>query len=216
GVHVKSSFKPYKWLMVNVNAPAEKAPAMAQNIAKASKSQQTKFAPAKPQEKKRKLVTEISEAPSPAKRSKARKVTKKRKPKSPLQLIDEFVDEVNDQVPVLLGISTAPCQGKGKEKVSDEQVALDLLTLQTPKKKSPTEQYIFQRRTSTPTESSGHDESSSLYAELGLTVSETESDEEVRGTQKNSHRDLEITSSDLVSKAVDEIVMDVVDWAIKL
>ncbi|GJT24725.1 hypothetical protein Tco_0894662 [Tanacetum coccineum] len=72
-------------------------------------------------------------------------------------------------------------QGKGKEKVSDEQVALDLLTLQTPKKKSPTEQYIFQRRTSTPTESSGHDESSSLYAELGLTVSETESDEEVPG-----------------------------------
>ncbi|GJU20393.1 hypothetical protein Tco_1153735, partial [Tanacetum coccineum] len=72
-------------------------------------------------------------------------------------------------------------QGKGKEKVSDEQVALDLLTLQTPKKKSPTEQYIFQRHTSTPTESSGHDESSSLYAELGLIVSETESDEEVPG-----------------------------------
>ncbi|GJW08851.1 hypothetical protein Tco_1571274 [Tanacetum coccineum] len=72
-------------------------------------------------------------------------------------------------------------QGKGKEKVSDEQVALDLLTLQTPKKKSPTEQYIFQRCTSTPTESFGHDDSSSLYAELGLTVSETESDKEVPG-----------------------------------
>nr|GEY87357.1 ribonuclease H-like domain-containing protein [Tanacetum cinerariifolium] len=37
-------------------------------------------------------------------------------------------------------------QGKGKEKVSDEQVAHDLLTLQTPKKVSPTEQYIFQRQ----------------------------------------------------------------------
>ncbi|GJR59336.1 retrovirus-related pol polyprotein from transposon TNT 1-94 [Tanacetum coccineum] len=72
-------------------------------------------------------------------------------------------------------------QGKGKEKVSDEQVALDLLTLQTPKKKSPADQFIFQRRTSTPTESSGHDESSSLYAELGLTDSESESDEEVPG-----------------------------------
>ncbi|GJR16778.1 monodehydroascorbate reductase [Tanacetum coccineum] len=71
--------------------------------------------------------------------------------------------------------------GKGKEKVSDEQVALDLLTLQTPKKKSPAEQYIFQRRSSAPTEPSGHDESSSLYAELGLTDSETESDEEVPG-----------------------------------
>nr|GFC21822.1 hypothetical protein [Tanacetum cinerariifolium] len=72
-------------------------------------------------------------------------------------------------------------QGKGKEKVSDEQVARDLLTLQTPKKKSPTDQFIFQRHTSTPTESSGHDESSSLYAELGLTDSEIESDEEVSG-----------------------------------
>ncbi|GKF66502.1 hypothetical protein Tco_0193019, partial [Tanacetum coccineum] len=57
--------------------------------------------------------------------------------------------------------------------------ALDLLTLQTPKKKSPTEQYIFQRCTSTLTESSGHDESSSLYVKLGLIVSETESDKEV-------------------------------------
>nr|GEZ00432.1 hypothetical protein [Tanacetum cinerariifolium] len=70
-------------------------------------------------------------------------------------------------------------QGKGKEKVSDEQVALDLLTLQTPKKKSPTDQYIFQRRTSTPTESSGHDESSSLYAKLGLIDNEVKSDEDV-------------------------------------
>ncbi|GKD26390.1 E-beta-farnesene synthase [Tanacetum coccineum] len=72
-------------------------------------------------------------------------------------------------------------QGKGKEKVSDEQVALDLLTLQTLKKKSPADQYIFQRRTSTQTEPTGHDESSSLYAELGLTDSETDSDEEVPG-----------------------------------
>nr|GEU57400.1 hypothetical protein [Tanacetum cinerariifolium] len=72
-------------------------------------------------------------------------------------------------------------QGKGKEKVSYEQVALDLLTLQTPKKKSPADQFIFQRRTSTPTESSGHDESSLLYAELGLTDSEVESDKDVPG-----------------------------------
>ncbi|GKD64288.1 hypothetical protein Tco_1306396 [Tanacetum coccineum] len=72
-------------------------------------------------------------------------------------------------------------QGKGKEKVSDEQVALDLLTLQTPKKKSPAEQYIFQRRSSAPIEPSGHDESLSLYVELGLTDSETEFNEEVPG-----------------------------------
>nr|GFD29858.1 hypothetical protein [Tanacetum cinerariifolium] len=72
-------------------------------------------------------------------------------------------------------------QGKGKEKVTDEQVALDLLTLQTPKKKSPGDQFIFQRRTSTPTESSGYDESSSLYAELELIDSKVESDEDVPG-----------------------------------
>ncbi|GJR95514.1 retrovirus-related pol polyprotein from transposon TNT 1-94 [Tanacetum coccineum] len=43
------------------------------------------------------------------------------------------------------------------------------------------DQYIFQRRTSTQTKPTGHDESSSLYAELGLTDSETDSDEEVPG-----------------------------------
>ncbi|GJY07316.1 hypothetical protein Tco_0374370 [Tanacetum coccineum] len=60
-------------------------------------------------------------------------------------------------------------QGMGKEKVSDEQVALNLLTLQTPKKKSSAEQYIFQRRTPTTNEPSYHTESPLLYAELGLT-----------------------------------------------
>nr|GEU67451.1 integrase, catalytic region, zinc finger, CCHC-type, peptidase aspartic, catalytic [Tanacetum cinerariifolium] len=59
--------------------------------------------------------------------------------------------------------------GKGKAKVTREQVAHDLLSLQKLKKKSPTDQYIFQRRTSTPTGSSGHDEPS--YAELGQSKS---------------------------------------------
>nr|GEU69570.1 retrovirus-related Pol polyprotein from transposon TNT 1-94 [Tanacetum cinerariifolium] len=72
-------------------------------------------------------------------------------------------------------------QGKGKEKVTEEQVARDLLTIQKPKKKSPADQYIFQRRTSIHTRSFGHDESSSLYVELGLTDSEVESDEDVPG-----------------------------------
>nr|GEV24256.1 zinc finger, CCHC-type [Tanacetum cinerariifolium] len=71
--------------------------------------------------------------------------------------------------------------GKGKEKVIEEQVARDLLNLQTPKKKSPADRYIFQRRTSTPTGSSGHDKSSSLYAELGFTDNEEESEEDVPG-----------------------------------
>nr|GEX08460.1 hypothetical protein [Tanacetum cinerariifolium] len=41
------------------------------------------------------------------------------------------------------------------------------------------EKFIFQRHTSIPIESSGHDESLSLYVELGLTDSEVESDEDV-------------------------------------
>nr|GEU79677.1 retrovirus-related Pol polyprotein from transposon TNT 1-94 [Tanacetum cinerariifolium] len=67
-------------------------------------------------------------------------------------------------------------QGKGKEKVVDEQDAHDLLTLLTPKNKSSVDQFIFQRRTHMPTEASGHVESPSLDAELDLTDSEMESD----------------------------------------
>nr|GEU95296.1 hypothetical protein [Tanacetum cinerariifolium] len=45
------------------------------------------------QGKKHKLVKETSNAPSPAKQLKAGNVAKKRKSKSPLKLVDEFVDE---------------------------------------------------------------------------------------------------------------------------
>nr|GEW81180.1 hypothetical protein [Tanacetum cinerariifolium] len=94
-------------------------------------------------------------------------------PKSPLQLVDEFVDEsvlgkepayddeeANHQRALELSLEEQEkqgparsvvikepdygriqplpdVQGKGKEKVVDEQAAHDLLTLQTPKKKSP-------------------------------------------------------------------------------
>ncbi|GJR25202.1 retrovirus-related pol polyprotein from transposon TNT 1-94 [Tanacetum coccineum] len=47
----------------------------------------------KDQGKKCKPVKETADAPSPTKRSKAGKVTKKRMPKGPLQLVDEFVYE---------------------------------------------------------------------------------------------------------------------------
>nr|GEX92859.1 E-beta-farnesene synthase [Tanacetum cinerariifolium] len=70
---------------------------------------------------------------------------------------------------------------KGKEKVTKEKVALDLLDLQKPKRKSLADQYIFQRCTSTLTGSSRHDESSFLYAELGQSNSEEESQEVVPG-----------------------------------
>nr|GEX55712.1 hypothetical protein [Tanacetum cinerariifolium] len=60
-------------------------------------------------------------------------------------------------------------------------VAHDLLSLQKPKKKSPADQYIFKRCTSTPTGSSRHDEPS--YAELGQSKSE-ESEKVVPGADE--------------------------------
>ncbi|GJW93484.1 hypothetical protein Tco_0173156 [Tanacetum coccineum] len=90
----------------------------------------------------------------------AGKVTKQRNPKSPLQLVDEFVDEgVTEQEPIREPdsgrIQPLPdVQGKGKEKVNDEQVALDLLTLQTPKKKRLAEHIFFQEVSPITTEPS--------------------------------------------------------------
>ncbi|GJW86493.1 retrovirus-related pol polyprotein from transposon TNT 1-94 [Tanacetum coccineum] len=69
-------------------------------------------------------------------------------------------------------------QEKGKEKVTEEQVAHNLLTLQTPKPKNPADQFIFQRRPPMPTEPSKHAESPSLDVELALTNSETKSEEQ--------------------------------------
>nr|GEZ19101.1 hypothetical protein [Tanacetum cinerariifolium] len=64
--------------------------------------------------------------------------------------------------------------GKGKAKVTEEQVSHDILSLQKPKRKSPADQYIFQRYVSEPTGSSEHDESP--YAVLGQSDSEEESE----------------------------------------
>nr|GEW84083.1 hypothetical protein [Tanacetum cinerariifolium] len=117
-----------------------------------SQQLEPKPTPAKSQGKKRKLVTKTSDKPSPAKRFKPGLVTKRRKPTSSLRSVDESVDE-GPLPPVVIREPDSgkyqplpEVQGKGKEKVSDEQVALDLLTLQTPKKKSPADQFLFQRR----------------------------------------------------------------------
>ncbi|GKF61466.1 hypothetical protein Tco_0181520 [Tanacetum coccineum] len=75
-------------------------------------------------------------------------------------------------------------QRKGKEKVIEEQAARDLLTLQNPKKKSPADQFIFQRCTPMITKPSGNAESPSLDAELALADSEMEFDEIVTSINK--------------------------------
>ncbi|GKA95570.1 hypothetical protein Tco_0817608, partial [Tanacetum coccineum] len=79
--------------------------------------------------------------------------------------------------------------GKGKEKVGEEQAAQVLLHLHTTKKKSPAEQYIFQRYTLVPSKPAGHEESSSLYAELELSSSDMESDEEMPSVIRSEAQD---------------------------
>nr|GEX15101.1 hypothetical protein [Tanacetum cinerariifolium] len=72
--------------------------------------------------------------------------------------------------------------GKGKAKVTKERVAHNLLSLQKPKRKSPADQYIFQRRVSEPTGSCGHDESP--YAVLRQSDNEEESGKVVLGADE--------------------------------
>nr|GEZ67964.1 hypothetical protein [Tanacetum cinerariifolium] len=72
--------------------------------------------------------------------------------------------------------------GKGKAKVTEEQVAHDLLSLQKHKKTSLVDQYIFQRRVFEPTGSSRHDEFP--YALLGQSDNEEESEKVVLGVEE--------------------------------
>ncbi|GJV32939.1 hypothetical protein Tco_1393339 [Tanacetum coccineum] len=89
--------------------------------------------PAPKPEKKRKPVSESSEAPPLAKRAKAGKVVKKRTVKS-----SKGGDTAKGKTDTGK-LQTAEGAGKGKEKVGEEQAAQVLLHLQTTKKKSPTE-----------------------------------------------------------------------------
>ncbi|GJZ05380.1 hypothetical protein Tco_0538655, partial [Tanacetum coccineum] len=143
-----------------------------------------------------------SPAPKPAKATKP-KATKQSKPLAPkaasvIKLAAAEAPQAHaSQPPKPTPATTEPSKkDQSKKRVpdkepvyGDEQVALDLLTLQTPKKKSPAEQYIFQRHTPAPTEPPGHAESPSLYAELGLTDSEMEFDEEVPPVIKSGVQD---------------------------
>ncbi|GKF44034.1 retrovirus-related pol polyprotein from transposon TNT 1-94 [Tanacetum coccineum] len=75
-------------------------------------------------------------------------------------------------------------QGKGKEKVIKGQVAHTLLNLNTPKKKSTIDQYIFQRRTpetAEPTGPSIHQEDEKVT----LTEVETDTEELLIPTEKS-------------------------------
>ncbi|GKC06923.1 hypothetical protein Tco_0998533, partial [Tanacetum coccineum] len=71
-----------------------------------------------------------------------------------------------------------------------------LLNLQTPKKKSSAEQYILQSRSQLPTITTRREESSSLYAELGLSGSDTESDEGMPSVGRSGTQDKGQAGSD--------------------
>nr|GEW22694.1 copia protein [Tanacetum cinerariifolium] len=164
-------------------------------VTKPALSQQTKPqpAPAKSQGKKRTLLIEISDKPSPTRKSRPGLVSKRRKPVNSLRSVNESVANGIPEKEPRVDDEEADVQRALEESLkSIYDVPQGLLPpvvireLESGKyqplpEKSPADQYIFQRHTSTPTGSSGHDESSSLYAKLGLTDSEVESDEDVSG-----------------------------------
>ncbi|GJV18058.1 hypothetical protein Tco_1363381 [Tanacetum coccineum] len=210
---------------------------------------------------------ETSEEPYPAKRSKAGKVVKKRTKKSSLQLVDEFGDEgvpeneprIGDEEADLqkaYNFNASKVQGKGKEKVSNEQVALDLLTLQTPKKRSLADQILGNPDAGVQDEGqvTKHlqmDEGIhyKAYHKCSENLQNSKTKGEVRleepassagtlSSQQNLDKELSFTNQFLseksqedepektniearvqsmvtVSKAVDEIVTDAIDWAIQ-
>nr|GFA79072.1 hypothetical protein [Tanacetum cinerariifolium] len=101
-------------------------------------------------------------------------------------------------------------QGKGKEKVIKEQTARDLLTLQTPKKKIPIDQFIFQRCTPMTNRPSGNDESPSLDAVLAFADNEIESDEPDISMAKDTkievtHTETLVTASEFEQTSEEQI-----------
>ncbi|GJQ95133.1 integrase, catalytic region, zinc finger, CCHC-type containing protein [Tanacetum coccineum] len=147
-----------------------------------------------PAPKKRKMVKETPNDPLLAKRSKAGLVRKRRKAKSLLRLIDEPNDEGvpveepahDDEEADLQRALELSLKDQGNVIGPSSSVGMrEPLTLRNynrfrglPLKRVYRTNFIFQKRPPMPTESSVHAELPSMDAELNLTDSETESDEE--------------------------------------
>ncbi|GJT12566.1 hypothetical protein Tco_0859608 [Tanacetum coccineum] len=152
--------------------------------------------PTKPKEKKRKQDKETTEAKPPAKRTKAGKMAKKRTLKRSQQLVDEVVDEGIPLTEPGFGDLEADTQRAIEESLKDAHGAhrgpLPPVVFREPDtgKYQPLPEVEGKGKEKVaPTEPSGHDESSSVYAELGLTESDTESDEEVPPVVKSGAPD---------------------------
>nr|GEX37746.1 integrase, catalytic region, zinc finger, CCHC-type, peptidase aspartic, catalytic [Tanacetum cinerariifolium] len=178
---------------------AQKAPTMPSISSSVTLTQPAPTSvPAKTQENKRKQATGTTDKPAKAERIKcsiSRKTRQSRgSPKSVGALEAEEVPGEEHQGPLPPVVIREPesgkyqplpeVPGKGKAKVSEEQVAHDLLSLQKHNKTSPADQYIFQRRVSKPTASSFHDVSP--YEVLGQSDSEEESEKVMLGVKKGS------------------------------
>ncbi|GKA48618.1 monodehydroascorbate reductase, partial [Tanacetum coccineum] len=154
-------------------------------------SKKPKPAPPKPQEKKCKLVSESSEAPPLAKRAKAGRVVKKITLKSSKQLVDEFIDE---EVPV------AKPNLEDTEEAILQKVLEESLTDAYPTRRGPLPPMVFREPDTGKLqpllevpgkgkEKVGREDSTSLYAELGLSGSDTESDEEMPSVVRSGAQD---------------------------
>nr|GEU66115.1 hypothetical protein [Tanacetum cinerariifolium] len=146
-----------------------------------------KSKPSVPKGKKRKLVTETSDKPFPAKKSRHGLVTKRRKPTSSLSSVDESVAE---------GIPEKEPRFDDEE--DDVQRALEeSLKSIYDAPQGPLPPVVIREPESGKYQPLLKDESSSLYAELGLTYSEVESDEDlspvVHAGPNLKHTDLEVT-----------------------
>ncbi|GJW94840.1 hypothetical protein Tco_0174512 [Tanacetum coccineum] len=130
---------------------------------------------AKPKAPKQTKPTEPKAATKKSKPTPAKPQEKKRKPVSKLSDVWSSSPVVFRETDTGKFQPLPEVSGKGKRK--------------TTKKKSPTEQYIFQRHTPVPSEPAGHEESSSLYVELGLSGSDTESDDEMPSVVRSGARD---------------------------
>nr|GEU83059.1 hypothetical protein [Tanacetum cinerariifolium] len=126
-----------------------------------SKQPEPKPAPAKSQGKKRKMVMETSNKPSPARRSKPG--------------LEPRFDDEEAEVQRALEESLKSVYNVPRQWSIENQSLGNINRFQRFREREK------RKRTSTPTESSGHDESTSLYTECGLTDNKVKSNEDMPG-----------------------------------
>ncbi|GJZ85523.1 hypothetical protein Tco_0650862 [Tanacetum coccineum] len=159
---------------------------------KVTKEKPSKASTVKPP--KPKPTKEKSTKATPLQKAGKDKVAKVRIVKSSLQLVDEPDEEpthsepepehqgVAIQEPVAEAIRPLfVVEGKGKVIVTKEQAAQSLLTLHTPKRRSTTDQFILQRRTST-TEEIAEELGEDVTNQVNLEEKTTELDQDPAGS----------------------------------